>query len=58
MLDKYLYDRREKQLSLEEIRHYCRVVTALQEAIRLQGQIDEIYPGVEEDLLILEEAAG
>ncbi len=51
VLDKWLYDRRERVLSLEEIRHYCRVVTALRETIRLQEEIDAVYGGVEERLL-------
>jgi predicted helicase len=49
VLDKWLYDRRERHLTNEEIQHYCRVVTALKHTIDLQQQIDEIYPGVEEE---------
>ena len=55
VLDKYLYDRRERTLSTDEIKQYCRVVTALQETIRLQEAIDAVYPGVEENLLAKEE---
>ncbi len=51
VLDKYLYDRRERVLGTEEIKHYCRIVTALKETLRLQEEIDAIYPGVEENLL-------
>ncbi|HKJ69980.1 MAG TPA: type ISP restriction/modification enzyme [bacterium] len=48
VLDKYLYDRRDRRLNNEEIQHYCRVATALYHTIELQQAIDEIYPGVEE----------
>jgi hypothetical protein len=51
VLDKWLYDRREKDLTVDEIEHYCRVATALGETIRLQEEIDAAYPGVEEQLL-------
>ncbi len=51
VLDKWLYDRREKSLGLEEIRHYCRVVTALGATIRLQEEIDALYAVVEVDLV-------
>lgn len=51
VLDKWLKDRREKQLSTQEIRTYCEMVTAIEETIKLQKSIDEIYPGVEEDTI-------
>lgn len=51
VLDKYLYDRRDRRLTNEEIQHYCRVATALYHTIELQKEIDEIYPGVEEDII-------
>ncbi len=52
--EKWLKDRRERQLSLDEIRTYCRVVTALARTIALQEEIDEVYSRVEESLLHLE----
>lgn len=52
VLDKWLYDRRERKLSNEEIQHYCKVVTALHHTIKLQKQIDELYAGVEEDVIV------
>lgn len=51
VLDKWLYDRRERKLSNEEIQHYCRVATALHHTIELQKEIDEVYQGVEEDVV-------
>lgn len=50
VLDKWLYERREKELTLEEIQHFCRVATTLEETILLQEEVDEVYPGVEKDL--------
>jgi predicted helicase len=51
VLDKYLYDRREKKLTNEEIQHYCKIATALFHTIQLQQEIDEMYAGVEEDVV-------
>ncbi len=54
VLDKWLYDRRERKLSNEEIQHYCKVITALHHTIELQKQIDELYAGVEENAVGLD----
>ena len=54
VLDKWLYDRRERRLSNEEIQHYCRVVTALSHTIDVQQRIDEVYPAVEKDVVVWE----
>jgi predicted helicase len=51
VLDKWLYDRRERPLGNDEIQHYCRVATALYHTIELQEEIDELYAGVEEDVV-------
>ncbi len=42
VLDKWLKDRKGRVLSSEDIRHYCRVVTALTETIKVQKEIDEV----------------
>jgi len=52
VLDKWLYDRRECRLSNEEIQHYCRVATALYHTIDTQKRIEEVYPAVEEDVVV------
>ena len=44
-------DRRERQLSVEEIKTYCRIVTALEKTIEIQKDIDALYPGAEKILL-------
>ena len=47
VLDKWLKDRKGRALSAEDIKHYCKVVTALWQTVKLQKRIDEIYPDVE-----------
>lgn len=48
VLQKWLKDRRGRQLSLDEIRTYCRIVTALRRTVEIQEEIDALYAGVEE----------
>jgi predicted helicase len=43
--EKWLKDRKGRTLSGEDISHYQRVVVALNETIRLMGEIDEAIPG-------------
>ncbi len=43
VLDKWLKDRKGRALSSEDIKHYCKVVTALQKTIELQKQVDKLY---------------
>ena len=47
--NKWLKDRKDKSLSLEEIKHYCKIVTSLGKTIEIQNVIDEIYPKVEKE---------
>lgn len=39
---KWLKDRRGRRLSQEDTDHYCKIVVALAETIRLMGEIDEV----------------
>jgi len=48
---KWLKDRKDRCLSLEEIKTYCRIVTALSKTIDIQADIDALYPQVEKALL-------
>ncbi|HOV93097.1 MAG TPA: DUF559 domain-containing protein [Candidatus Kapabacteria bacterium] len=41
--DKWLKDRKGRTLSLEEIKTYCKIVTALAKTIEIQSEIDEVY---------------
>jgi predicted helicase len=48
--DKWLKDRKDRVLSLDEIQTYCRIVTAIQKTINIQEGIDKIYDAVEQSL--------
>ncbi len=41
--EKWLKDRRKRTLTLEEIRSFCRIVTALLRTIEIQKEIDQLY---------------
>ena len=45
--DKWLKDRKDRELSLDEIQTYCKIVTALSKTIEFQKKIDENYIGIE-----------
>ena len=47
--DKWLKDRKGRALQLEDIKHYCRVVTALSLTIETQREIDGLYGEVEKE---------
>jgi len=47
VLDKWLKDRKGETLSLDDIKHYCRIATALEKTIEIQRDIDNIYPNIE-----------
>ncbi|MEW6213725.1 MAG: type ISP restriction/modification enzyme, partial [Nitrospirota bacterium] len=49
--EKWLKDRKGRRLSLDDIKHYCKVVTALERTIKIQKEIDEIYPEVEKEII-------
>jgi len=53
VLAKWLKDRRDRKLTLEEIKTYCRVVTAIQRTIALQEEIDALYPEAEKEVVRL-----
>lgn len=48
---KWLKDRKDRALSLEDIKHYCRMVTALQKTIEIQKEIDNLYDEIEKDII-------
>ena len=49
--EKWLKDRKGKELSSEEVAHYARVVTAIAETISIQGSLDDLFAEVETSLL-------
>ena len=48
---KWLKDRKGKILSVDEIKHYCKVVTAMNYTIKIQNSIDKIYEEAEKELI-------
>ncbi|MBF0343453.1 MAG: N-6 DNA methylase [Nitrospirae bacterium] len=49
---KWLKDRKTRLLSFDEIKCYCKIVTALQKTIEIQAEIDMIYNKLENDIII------
>jgi predicted helicase len=49
--DKWLKDRKGRILSLDDIRHYCKVVTAIKKTIEIQKKIDNLYPEIEKETI-------
>jgi type I restriction-modification system DNA methylase subunit len=51
---KWLKDRKGRPLSLDDIKHYCNIVTALKKTMEVQKAIDKIYPEVEKSVVEFE----
>jgi len=49
--NKWLKDRKGKVPSLDDIKHYCKIATAIKHTINIQKSIDEIYNEAEKDLI-------
>ena len=49
--NKWLKDRKGKVLSLDDIKHYCKVATAIKHTINIQKSIDEIYNKAEKEII-------
>jgi predicted helicase len=45
--EKWLKDRKERTLTLDEIKTYCKIVTSLSKTIDLQNEIDKYFEEVE-----------
>ena len=45
--DKWLKDRKDRRLTLDDIRTYCRMVTAIGLTLDIQRELDRVYGGVE-----------
>jgi len=58
VMDKWLKDRKNRILSLEDIQHYCRIATALKKTIEVPKEIDNIYPKIEQDIIPVHSANG
>lgn len=51
--NKWLKDRKGRILSLDDVKHYCKVATAIEHTINIQKSIDEIYIEAEKNLIDL-----
>ncbi|MEW6615247.1 MAG: type ISP restriction/modification enzyme [Thermodesulfobacteriota bacterium] len=49
--EKWLKDRKGRALSLDDIKTYCKIVTALKKTKEIQKAIDDIYPEVEKEAI-------
>lgn len=47
VMAKWLKDRKGRLLSLEDIKHYCRIASAIKETISNQKKIDDLYNACE-----------
>ena len=45
--EKWLKDRKDRRLQLYDVRAYCRMATAIERTIKIQQQLDDLYPNVE-----------
>ena len=43
VLDKWLKDRKERRLTLDEIKNYCRTATAIIKTVEIQKELDDVY---------------
>lgn len=51
VLNKWLKDRKNQALSSEDIKHYCKIITALEKTIEVQKEIDKLYTEIEKSLV-------
>ena len=42
VLDKWLSDRKNKTLNIDELLHYLKIIVSLRETIKIMGEIDKI----------------
>ena len=49
--EKWLKDRKDRKLSLDDIKHYCNFVTAIKKTIDVQKIIDNIYQKSEDETI-------
>jgi predicted helicase len=54
IMAKWLKDRKNCRLVLDDIKHYCRMATAIKETIELQKKIDIMYRDVEKKCVNIE----
>jgi len=53
VMAKWLKDRKGHRLSLADIKHYCKVATAINNTIKIQAKIDEICADIEKECVVI-----
>ena len=56
VMAKWLNDRKGRRLMLDDIKHYCRIATAIRHTIAAQKKIDEIYVSIEKPCIAIQAA--
>jgi len=51
VMEKWLKGRKGQRISLEDIKHYCKIATAIKETIATQRKLDKIYNDVEKQTI-------
>ena len=51
VLSKWLKDRKGKILSVDDVKHYCKIATAVEKTIGIQKNIDKIYREAEKKII-------
>jgi len=46
--EKWLKDRKGRKLSLDEIKHYCNIITTIKKTLEIQEIIDGMYLKIED----------
>ncbi|MCX7725120.1 MAG: hypothetical protein N2042_07755, partial [Thermodesulfovibrio sp.] len=52
--EKWLKDRKGRNLTLSEIQTYCKIITSLEQTVEFQNLIDKLYPEVEKEIISFE----
>ncbi|MBI4774744.1 MAG: N-6 DNA methylase [Deltaproteobacteria bacterium] len=47
---KWLKDRKDRVLSLNDVKQYCKIVTAIEKTIKIQRSIDDVFRNIEKTL--------
>jgi predicted helicase len=57
VLSQWLKYRKGRKLSVQDIKHICKVATALKKTIEIQKEIDNLFPEVERNILKFKDSA-
>ena len=49
--EKWLKDRKDRKLSLDDIKHYCNIITAIKKTVEIQKIIDGMYLKIEDETI-------